>query len=129
MSKNMQRLADMLSTRMKQTSGAAIPTTVELGTVNSNLSITPDSLRVSIPKGDYMVNLMLTGGISTSTEGHTHSGGDHEGHASGNGSHTHSGGDHSHQLPASFRGLQPGDRILIVWCGTEPVVVAVLVSS
>lgn len=106
MSNNIQRFTDMMSNRMKQTSNAAVPTTMELGTVNANLSITPDSLRVPIPKGDYMVNLMLTGGRNTS-----------------------SNDEHSHQLPASFRGIQPGDRILIAWCGNEPVVVAVVTSS
>ena len=129
MSNNIQRFTDMMSNRMKQTSNAAVPTTMELGTVNANLSITPDSLRVPIPKGDYMVNLMLTGDRTTSVSTHSHTGGSHGGHTSGDGSHTHSDGAHSHQLPASFRGLQPGDRILIAWCGTEPVVVAVVTSS
>ena len=68
MSKNIERFATMMSDRMKQTSNAAVPTTIELGTVNSNLSITPASLGVPIPQGEYMVNLLLTGGIKTSKE-------------------------------------------------------------
>ena len=106
-----------MSNRMKQTSNAAIPTTVELGTVNPNLSITPDSLRVAIPKGDYMVNILLTGGRTTSTNGA------HNVHTDG------SAGAHSHELPASYRGLQSGDRVLMVWCGNEPVVLAIVKSS
>lgn len=110
MSKNMQRLGSTLSNRMKQTSNAAIKTTVELGTVNKNLSITPDSLRVAIPKGDYMVNLMMTGERDTS--------------------HSYAGEyAHTHELPAAYRGLQTGDRVLIAWCGNEPVVVAIVVKS
>lgn len=129
MSKNMQRLGATLSNRMKRTANGAVPTTIELGIVNSNLSITTDSLKAAIPKGDYMVNLMLTGSQTTSSTTHTHSGGSHEGHETGNGSHTHSGGEHSHKLPGEFRGLRAGDRVLVAWCGNEPVVVAIVVSS
>ena len=119
MSKNTQRLGDVLSRRMKKTAKGAVPTGTELGVINSNLSLTTDSLQAAIPKGDYMVNLMLTGGISTSTESHTHTGADH----------SHSGGAHSHNLPDGFRGLHAGDRVLVAWCGNEPVVVAIVVSS
>ena len=65
MSKNMQRLGATLSGRMKKTAVGAVPTTIELGIVNANLSITTDSLQASIPKGEYMVNLMLTGSRNT----------------------------------------------------------------
>lgn len=91
MSKNMKRLGATLSNRMKRTANGAVPTAIELGVVNPNLSITTDSLQASIPKGDYMINLMFAGG--------------------------------------EFRGLQSGDRILVAWCGNEPVVVAIVVSS
>ena len=129
MSKNMQKLGSTLSKRMKRTADGAVPTAIELGVVNSNLSITTDSLQAAIPKGDYMVNLMLTGGRSTSAESHTHSGGAHGGHEGGDGSHSHSGGSHSHELPGEFRGLKAGDRVLVAWCGNEPVVIAIVVSS
>lgn len=119
MSSNVERFGAMLSNRMKQTSSAAVPTTIELGRVNENMSITPDHLRVPIPKGEYMVNLMLTGSFTTASTGHTHGGADH----------SHGGGEHSHALPSSFRGLRPGDRILILWSGNEPIVIAILVSS
>lgn len=129
MSKNFQRLGATLSNRMKRTADGAVPTTIELGVVNSNLSITTDSLQEPIPRGDYMINLMLTGGITTSTESHTHSGGSHGGHESGSGTHSHDGGEHSHELPITFRGLRSGDRVLVAWCGTEPVVIAIVTSS
>ena len=126
---NMQRLGATLSDRMKATAGAAVKVTMELGTINSNLSLSTDSLKSPIPQGAYMVNFALTGGIRTSSETHTHSGGTHGGHESGDGSHSHSGGAHSHELPSTFRGLQAGDRVLVSWCGNEPVVVAIVVSS
>jgi hypothetical protein len=110
MSKNMERFGSTLANRMKKTANGAVKITTELGTINSNLSLTPDSLQAAIPKGDYMVNIMLTGGNRTSTE-------------------TIEDADHSHQLPASFRNLQAGDRVLMTWCGNEPVVLAIVVSS
>ena len=116
MSSNKQRLGDILTSQMKKTSAAAIPTTIELGTIGSNLSLKVDSLPVPIPKGEYMINLMLAGSsYRTSSETHSHSGADH----------SHSGGAHSHTLP----GLQSGNRVMVAWCGKEPVVLAVLVSS
>ena len=128
MSKNSQRLGATLSNRMKKTAYGAVPTAIELGIVNSNLSITTDSLQAAIPKGDYMVNLMLTGSRLTSTESHTHSGGEHSQY-SGSGSHSHNDGEHSHALPSGFRTLRTGDRVLVAWCGNEPVVIAIVVSS
>lgn len=117
---NMKRLGNTLASRMKATSAAAIPTTIELGIINSNLSLTTDSLRVPIPKGDYLMNLTLAGdSYLTSSETHLHEGEDH----------SHDGGDHSHALPSVFRSLQEGDRVLVAWCGNEPVVVAIVVSS
>lgn len=108
----MQRLGDVLASRMKKTSAAAIPTTIELGTIGSNLSLTVDSIRDPIPKGDYMINLMLTGstystGMAADADGFSH----------------------SHKLPTVFRSLKEGDRVLVARCGNEPVVLAVLVSS
>lgn len=106
MSKNMQRLGATLSKRMKRTADGAVPTTIELGVVNSNLSITTDSLQEAIPKGDYMVNLALTSGRYTGTTD-----------------------KHSHELPSGLRGLRSGDRVLVAWCGAEPVVIAIVTSS
>lgn len=104
---------------MRKTAGAAVPTTLELGIINSNLSLTTDSLKTPIPKGDYMINIMLTGSFTTNVTTHTHSGGDH----------SHSGGEHSHRLPAEYRTVKAGDRVLIAWCGSEPVIIAIVISS
>ena len=111
MSSNMQRLGATLASRMKKTSAAAVPTTLELGTIGDNLSLTTDSLPVAIPKGDYMINLMLAGGSYRT------------------GSETLDGNTHSHTLPSVFRAPKEGDRVLVAWCGNEPVVVAVVVGS
>ena len=118
-----------MADRMKQTSEAAIPVTIELATVNRDLSITPSSLGIPIPKGEYMIDIRLTGDLKTNEVEHKHGGGDHEGHTSGTGAHSHSGGKHYHTIPSIFRGISSGDQVLIAWCSTEPVVIAIVVPS
>lgn len=116
MGSNMQRLGETLSGRMKRTSAAAVPTTLELGTINPNLSLTTDSLPTPIPKGDYMVNIMLAS----------------ESYQTGSDTHSHDGGEkytHSHDLPSGLRPPKSGDRVLVAWCGNEPVVMAIVTSS
>lgn len=55
MSKNIQRLGETLSKRMLKTANAAVSVSTELGTINEDLSMTPDSLPVTIPAGEYMM--------------------------------------------------------------------------
>lgn len=137
-SKNVQRLGNALTSQMKQTAGAAVPTTLELGTVNGDLSISTDGLSTVIPKGSYMVSLALThenyfsyNELNSSTKKpHVHTGGSHEGHESGDGEHTHDAdGLHDHRAPSVFRRLKAGDRVLVAWVGHEPVVIDIVVSS
>lgn len=85
MASNIERLGNALTGRMKKTAAGAVQTVLELGTINSNLSLSPDSLGSAIPRGDYM-------------------------------------------LPEDMS-LQAGDRVLVGWCGNEPVVIAIVVSS
>lgn len=78
MSNNIQRLGETLSKRMLKTANAAVGIYTELGTINENLSLSPDSLQVAIPEGEYLL------------------------------------------MP----GVRPkeNDRVLIAWCGNEPVI-------
>lgn len=80
MSNNLQRLGETLNKRMQKTAQSAVGIVVELGIINANMSMTPDSLQVAIPNGDYMI----------------------------------SAGQDPH----------PGERVLVAWCGNEPVVIA-----
>lgn len=112
MPSNMQRLGETLSDRMKRTSAAAVPTTIELGRIGNNQTLITDSLRTAIPKGEYMVNLMLTGESKTGSE-----------------TDNESIDNHSHKLPDSIRTLKVGDRVLVAWCGNEPIIIAIVVSS
>lgn len=107
---NLQRLGSIVDSRMKKTSGASVPVTVEFGKIGANMSLMPDSLDgIQIPKGDYTVNITLASDSYNTTSAGTYS--------------------HSHRLPDDFRALQKDDRVVILWCGNEPVVVAVVTSS
>lgn len=131
MSNNMQRLGEAFIGRMKKTADSAVNNQmIELGTITSGLNLKTDSINSIIPKGQYMINLMLTdGGTTTEPAEHTHNGGEHGGHESGSGAHSHDGGRHVHELPSRLRGLKVGDRVLVAWAGNEPVVVAIVISS
>lgn len=137
MSSNMQRLGETLAGRMKRSASAAVPTTLELGIINGNMSLTVDSIGTPIPQGDYMVSLHLTHETyytynelnSSANAPHHHAGGQHGGHDGGNGSHTHDDGLHDHRVPSVFRRLQPGDRVLVAWVGYEPVIVDIVVAG
>lgn len=107
MGNNLQRLGNTLADRMNRTAGAAVPITIELGTINGNMSLKTDSLQAQIPKGDYLVAL-------------TNAGTDYKtGEADG----------HTHDLPSNIRALQAGDRVLVAWCGNDAVVIAIVTSS
>lgn len=107
MGNNIQRLGETLASRMTKTANAAVPTSIELGVINGNMSLTTDSLRAPIPKGEYMVDIMLTG-TAPNDPYET---------------------EDEKKLPSVLRALKAGDRVLVAWCGNEPVVVAVVVSS
>ena len=137
MQTNVQRLGDVLNSRMKKTSGAAVPTILALGTINGDLSLNVDSIPDKIPQNEYMVALHLTHENyysynemnSSANAPHHHEGGEHEGHTSGTGFHTHDDGLHDHRVPSVFRNLQSGDRVLVAWCGTEPVIIDIVVAG
>ena len=86
----------------------------ELGQITSDFSLKADRFETAIPKGDYMIarNLLPAEPIKvTSSEADDHS--------------------HNVEIPPEKvkKVLSPGDRVLVVWCGTEPIVIDVIVSS
>lgn len=143
MSSNMERLGGILTTRMKETSKSAIPTTVELGIINGDLSLTVDSLPTPIPPEEYMIDLILTHNtyytynelyntdMVPTRSPHVHKGRE-AAHlqAAGDGVHIHNtDGLHDHRVPSVFRKIEPGDRVLVVWIGHEPIIVAIVVAG
>lgn len=136
MSSNILRLGNTLAGGMQKTARTAVPVTVELGTINSDLSLTTDTLNGNISPSDYMIDLQLTHENyysydemnSSANAPHHHEGGEHS-QMEGNGKHTHDDGLHDHRVPSVFRRLQPGDRVLVMWVGNEPIITAIVVSG
>lgn len=120
MATNIQKLGSVLNKRMQKTAGAAVPTFLELGTINSNLSLTPDSLGVPIPVGDYLT-VEAEGGSGVDTITHDDIDEIIDGTASGT---VETNGN-----AYTAAGLQAGDRVLVAWCGNEPTVIGVVGQS
>jgi|GEM_PF-6456519 len=125
-------LAELLSERMQTVLKAGNSILLELGRIRNDLSLSVDSLKDYIPKGDYLLSLSLTGltgdNLHSKTIAHNHSGGEHT-QQTGNGFHTHEDGSHTHVLPAPLRGVKPGDRVLVVWAGGQPIVTNIITGS
>lgn len=60
MMSNVQRLGNALHQRMNNVAKSAVPVTMELGTINSDMSLKVDSLSGNIPSKDYMKSIHLT---------------------------------------------------------------------
>lgn len=133
---NIERLGDTLAARMKKSAEAAVSITAELGIINGDLSLTVDSIPRKIPPEDYMISLALTHENyytynelnSSANAPHHHAGGEHA-QEGGSGAHTHDDGLHDHRVPSVFRRLKPGDRVLVIWVGFEPIIVDILVAG
>ena len=100
--------------QMRNVMKANLGITVELGTITKNMALSVSSLGNPIPKGDYMISLHL---MQASLEIAT--------------SRVESLENHRHTvtIPSKLRGLNSGDRVLVAWVGTEPVVIDIVVSS
>ncbi len=107
---NLTAFGELLNSRMQRVRRAGESINLELGTVGGGLELAVDSLKDSIPKGEYLVSLHLTGltkdKLVTQTEAL-----------------------HAHVLPEPLRGISPGDRVLVAWAGGQPVIVDIVAGS
>ena len=113
---NIEKLGETLNKRIQNVFNAREGVIAELGTINGSLGLKVDSLSNAIPKGQYLISTRLTMGstgadfTTTTTDGY----------------HAH---NHRVNLPAELRSLKSGDRVLVIWCGNEPVVTDILTDS
>ncbi len=136
MRSNLQRYGDVLASRTKKTANAAVPLYLELGKIESNLYLKVDSVKDPIASDQYLISLSLTHENyfsynemnSSAAAPHHHEGGTHA-QKGGSGHHTHDDGLHDHRIPSVFRKLQEGDRVLVAWCGAQPVIVDIVVAG
>lgn len=106
--KGANRLANVLSTRMKKEIGDSL--VLDFGEVQANGNLVTNTFPVPVPKGEYSVCRQLTLGSSgerfTSTDD-----------------------SHGVLLPEKMRGLAPGDRVLVAWVNSEAVVIDIILNS
>lgn len=108
-STGMSKMAYVLSGRMKKENET--PLYLDFGGIGEDYSLTTNTFPVAIPRNSYEVCRHIRG-ISLST-----SGGFHGGHEYGNGEHTHS---------VPMPKLSPGDRVLVAWVQSTPVVIDII---
>lgn len=104
---NFERMAEMLRASQRKAVQDNTGICAELGTVNGDRSLTVDSIKASIPRGDYLTALPMAAGNATTPAGDP---------------------SHNHTVPG-LRGIQPGDRVLVIWAGCDPVVTAIVAGS
>lgn len=131
MGNGIKKLGNVLSGRMKESYRANSTTCLELGTINSDLSLKIDGLNGNIRSDNYMVSLHLThenyftyNELNSSTKKpHVHT-------LDGTLAHVHDAdGLHDHRVPSVFRRLKAGDRVLVAWVGNEPIIVDIVVAG
>ena len=137
--KQVEELGKLMNEQMKSIALGNKGITVELGKIGANMSLSTDSLSNAIPRGEYMISLHLrnvpmiidSSEVELITENESLSTEDAEGHSHGIQEHAHEIKAHLHtvEIPSKLRGIQPGDRVIVAWVGTEPVVVDIVVSS
>lgn len=134
-----ERLGMTMHKRAQDVSKANKDAAPELGIINDDWSLSVSSLPNAIPKGEYMLSLHLTSKntdeplTKTANDGlHSHGPSGSHSQREGDGTHSHTNeGPHVHVVLVgeTIRGIQPGDRVLVIWAGTEPVVVDIVVNS
>lgn len=106
------KLGKVLAKRMSKQSETSL--VLDYGNIEGDYSLKTNTFPLPIPKSDYTV-CRHVGGLTLSAGG-----GEHGGHADGDGSH-----GHDIQVPA----LQPGDRVLVAWIYNEATVIDVIVPA
>ncbi len=107
---NLTAFGELLNSQMQRIRRAGESMNLELGTIGGELELTVDSLKDSIPKGEYLLSLHLTGLTKDKLVTQVES-------------------LHSHVLPSPLRGIKPSDRVLVAWAGGQPVIVDIVAES
>lgn len=100
------RLAQVMQSRTNQQMNVD-GLTIEFGTILSDFSLKPDTSEMNIPAGAYYVLEHLTMKEKYSTE---------------------EADNHRHEIktPAPINSVKAGDRVLINWFGSDPIVIGVI---
>lgn len=109
-SPGINKLAGILAAQMKKE--AWTPLNLDFGLIGQDLSLQTDTFPNSIQKKDYMVCRGLAIGKNNACFAKIEQ-------------------PHEHEVPVpeSMRSLKPGDRVLVAWVQSEPVVVDIIVEA
>ena len=128
------RLAKRLDNRSREIVEDNVDVGIEIGEIDSNMALKLPRFATPIPNGDYAVAKHLTvNDVSTVLE--TESAGEHT-HSVNAGNYSGTAltaGAHTHRInivrPNGLERLKTGDRVIVVWDGSQAVVVDVIVNS
>jgi len=98
--------------------------TLDFGVIQGDYSLLTNTYPVKIPKSDYLVCRQLTLGDTGEVLTKNGTRGEHGGHISGTGAH-----DHTVIIPEKMRKLKPGDRVLVAWIQSDPVVIDLVLPA
>lgn len=107
------KLTNTLSQRMNETASTVYGTPFELGEITSGYGLKISRLADTIPVGNYLISSSIAiDKLDINV-------------------HTSLVESHSHTVTVTLpeHKAKPGDRVLIMWDGMQPIVVSVLVSS
>lgn len=108
MTSNIEKLGETLQGRMhtvKKTGSSAL---LELATITSSLALEPDQSPGPIPKGEYSICRTVSDKVMKKEKVVTGS---------------------VYMEDIRYQKLKDGDRVLIAWCGNEPVVIDLIVGE
>lgn len=108
MTSNIEKLGETLQSRMhtvKKSNGNAL---LELGTISSSLALVPDQSPGPIPEGEYSICRTASDKVMKKKKVVTGS---------------------VYMEDIHYQKLKDGDRVLLAWCGNEPVVIDVIAGE
>lgn len=114
------------------------PGSLDLATITEGYGLKPDASPFTVPKEDYLISRTVAINtqyltVTVSGEG-AHTQGplttDTEGVPLTSHLHPNSGAHvHNVEIPNLMRHIEPGDRVLIAWIGSTPVVVDIVFTA
>lgn len=123
-------LAGLLQARIDESmkKGASLPP-LELGTIDGSMNLLVDGLPG--PLQGYMVCRQLTLGAKDEVLTKTKKDGKHVHNLPITGCALEKDSEHEHEvlIPEKMRKLQPGDRVLVAWAGSIPVVIDIVLDK
>ena len=127
-----EKLAGTIQKRMGQVANYGKTPTVELGNIMGDMSLKVDSNPANpFPPFDYMVCRHYWLDESESPPfTKTKKAGLHQHPIASNHQHPEAGlHEHIGLFPKGLRPIEPGDRVLVVWAGSEPIVVDIVLPA